>query len=151
MSRKWTTLAVTAASAALLVAGLSIAQDEKEKSPLHQIMEKVQAKHLAITKAVRTPIAFKKAGNGKEIVGDANDMLKLFKEAREIKDAAEAQKQPVEKWDKAMDDMIKATDDFAKIADKKSQAEVKKAYRDVSSTCTNCHNVFRVEEDEEFK
>ena len=42
-----------------LATGFSVADED---SPLHKLMEKVQAKHSVILKAVRSPINFKKAG-----------------------------------------------------------------------------------------
>jgi len=149
MTRKWSLLAVTAASVTLMAAGISVADDE-DNSPLHQIMTKVQAKYLAVSKAVRTPIAFKKAGNA-TVSGDAQEIVKLLKEARPIKDASVEQKKPFEQWTGHIDATAKATEDFAKVASEKDQAEVKKEFRKVTASCAECHKVFRVEEDEGFE
>src|SRR5439155_24415285 len=88
MNRKWTTLAVTTTSVALLVTGLSMAQDEL--SPLAQIMEKVNATSAKITKAVRTTVSYKKSQQ--EVVTDAEALAKLANEARVIQDAVKAAK-----------------------------------------------------------
>ena len=59
MLRKWTILGVTMAAVTVLATGFSMAQDED--SPLHKLMEEVNKKNLAITKGVRTAVAFKKS------------------------------------------------------------------------------------------
>ena len=146
MRRKWTTLAVAAAASALFLGGFSVADDEP-KSKLHLLMEKVNKSSLTITKGVRTSIAYAKAK--KDLEENAKDLVKLGKEAREMKDAAEAQKKPYEEWTKLCDDYIKAAEEFSGILAKSStdQAAAKTAYRDVAKTCTGCHEVFRVEDD----
>jgi cytochrome c556 len=147
MNRKWTVLSATMVAVALSVTGLSFADDED--SPLHKLMEKVNKANLAITKAVRTPPAYKKAQ--KEIVTNAEELGKLGKEARGMTDAAKKTKgvdKPEEKWTTLMDEFIKSTDEFAKEAGKSdaTQVQVKAAYKNVSKKCANCHDVFRVEE-----
>src|SRR5262249_3867762 len=155
MNRKWSALAVTMVAVALAAAGASSADDEKA-TPLEKIMEKINKKNLAITKAVRTPVAFKKANNGKDVAKEAEDMIKLAKEAREIKDAAKKAKDvkdPESKWNELMDAFIKASEGLAAEAGKDgvTQAQAKKAHATVKTSCSNCHNVFRVEEGEDFK
>jgi cytochrome c556 len=80
----------------------------------------------------------------------AEEIVKLAKEAREHKGPAEKQKQPYEKWTTLMDELISTTDKFAKDASKPdaTQAQVKAAYKGVSKKCSNCHEIFRVDEDE---
>ena len=78
MQRKWLILGVTMVSVAVLTAGLSLA--DEDEGPLHKLMEKVNAKSTAIKKAVRTPVAFKKAQDKDEIVKNGEELLKLAKE-----------------------------------------------------------------------
>lgn len=151
MNRKWIVLGAAMVSVTLLVTGLSMADDKD--SPLHKLMERVQKSNVAITKAVRTAPAFKKAQ--KDVVAGAEELVKLGKEAKEIKDAAKAAKgveKPVEKWDSLMDDFIKSAEEFAQEAGKSgvTNVQAKAAYKNVSKRCTACHDIFRVEE-EEFK
>jgi cytochrome c556 len=147
MNRKWLVLPVTMGAVALLAANLTIAADDEE-TPTKKVMEKVQKANLQITKAVRTPVAFKKAQ--KDVSGYAEEIVKLAKEARTHKGPSEKQKQPYEKWTALMDDLIATTEQFAKDSGKPdaSQTQVKSAYRGVSKKCSSCHEVFRVDEDE---
>lgn len=143
MPRKWTTLAAALATVLLTASGLSFADDD---SPLHKLMEKVNAKNNAITKAVRTPVAYKKAQ--KDLAAYADDLAKLGKEARDMKSAAEKQKKSVGEWTKLMDDYVKSCEEFKDVVSKSEtgQAEAKSAHGKVKATCTACHNVFRVDE-----
>ena len=146
MLRKWTILGLTMATVTALATGFAMAQDED--SPLHKIMEQVNAKNLAITKGVRTAVAFTKSQ--KVVVDSATDLVKLSKEARVFKEPSEKQKQPFETWTKLMDDMTKSCEELAKVAgegdDVATQAKAKKAHTTVKASCTACHNVFRVDE-----
>ena len=145
MLRKWTILGSTMAAVTALATGFAMAQDED--SPLHKLMEQVNAKNLAITKGVRTPVAFKKSQ--KVVADSATELVKLSKEARVFKEPSEKQKQPYETWTKLMDDMTKASEELAKVAgeDGATQAQAKKAHATVKASCTACHNVFRVDEE----
>lgn len=147
MQRKWTVLAGTMATCIALAAGISVAGDEK--SPLHELMEKVQANNIKITKGVRTKISFSKSQQ--DVVNSAKELVKLSKEAKPIKDAATKAKDvenASEKWDTMMDDFTKESTKFADYVAGKSvtSEEAKKAYKAVSKTCSTCHSVFRVEE-----
>jgi cytochrome c556 len=152
MTRKWTVLSVTMASVALLATGFSIAADD-EDSPLHKIMEKVNKSNLVITKAIRTPPAFKKAQ--KDVVTQAEELAKLGKEARglteEVKKTKkpEAGANPVEKWNTLMDEFIKSSEEFAQEAAKAgvTQAQAKAAYKNVQKKCADCHAVFKSDEE----
>ena len=73
MLRKWTILGLTMASVTALATGFAMAQDED--SPLHKLMEQVNAKTLAITKAVRTPVSYKKSL--KVVADSATELLAL--------------------------------------------------------------------------
>ena len=70
-------------------------------------------------------------------------MHDAVKKAKENKDAT------VANWEKIMGEFAKSSDDFAKLAAKPdaNQPEVKKAYTSVKKTCSDCHEVFRIEED----
>ena len=144
MLRKWTILGSTMATVTALAAGIAMAQDED--SPLHKLMEQVNKNNLAITKGVRTPVAFKKSQ--KVVADSATELAKLSKEARVFKEPSEKQKQPFDTWTKLMDDMTKSSEELAKVAgeDGVTQAQVKKAHTTVKASCTACHNVFRVDE-----
>ena len=149
MNRKLIVLGAAMFSVTLLATGFSMADDKE--SPLHQIMEKIQKNSVAITKATRTAPAYKKAQ--KEVVAHSEELVKLGKEAKEIKDAAKAAKgveKPIEKWDGLMDDFIKSAEEFGKEVGKSgtTQAQAKAAYKNVSKRCTACHDVFKTEEDE---
>ena len=146
MQRKWVVLGASLAALALLTTALPLlAADE---SPLAKIMEKVNAKNGAIRKNTRTAVAYKKAA--KDVVKDANELVKLAKDARAIKDAATKQKKPYESWTKLMDAFIGSAENVAKVAgdEKSTQKDASDAFRKMGATCTNCHNEFRVEEDE---
>lgn len=146
MQRKWVVLGVTVSALALVTTALPLlAADE---SPLAKIMEKVNAKNGAIRKNTRTAVAYKKAS--KDVVKDANELVKLAKDARAIKDSATKQKKPYEQWTKLMDDFIGSATKLAEVADseKSTQKDASDAFRKMGTTCTNCHNEFRVEEDE---
>lgn len=145
MNRKWTVLSATLAAVVLTAAGFSTAADD-EDSPIHKLMEKVGAKNGAINKAVRTPVAFKKAG-GKAVAADALEIVKLYKEAREMKEPAAAQKKSYDLWTKYMDTAIKDTEDFAAVAEKDDHAAAKKSFDAVKKDCGTCHNDFRVDKD----
>lgn len=144
--RKWTTLAAVLATAAATVTGLCLAGDDD--SPMEKIMSKVGGKHNAVNKALRTPVAFTKAKA--EIPGYCDDLIKLGKEARELKEAAEKQKKPYEDWTKLMDDYLKKTEEFKQAVSKSGvdQPKAKEAYKTVSQTCSACHNVFKIEDKE---
>ncbi len=145
MNRKWTVLSLTVAATALLAAGFAIAAEEEE-TPIQKLMEKVGAKQGSINKAIKTPVAFKKAG-GKAVSDDAAAMVKLYKEAREMKEPAEKLKKPADLWQKYMDAAIKDAEEFAKVAEKDEQPAVKKAYDKVKMNCANCHNDFKVDKE----
>jgi cytochrome c556 len=148
MNRKWVALTVTLVSAALFVTGISIAADD-EDSPLHKIMEKVQAKNTAITKGVRNPSFYAKSQ--KAVSSAAEDLVKLGKEAKPYNEVAKKKKEvadPVAKWEGFMDDFVKEADTFAKLVAKPGtkQPEAKEGYKAVSKSCNACHEVFRPEE-----
>jgi len=148
MQRKWMILATALVSVFSLTVGLSLADDED--SPLHKLMEQVNAKNLVITKGVRTPVVFKKAQ--KEVVESAEELTKLAKQAKEIKDAVKKAKDVPNadgKWNELMDVFASTSDALAKVAAKSTatQEQAKTAHAAVKKACTECHNVFRVDEE----
>jgi cytochrome c556 len=148
MQRKWIILGAVMVLMTALTVSLTAAADED--SPLHKLMEQVNAKNLAITKGVRTAVAYKKAQP--EVVTSAEELVKLAKEAREIKDAVKKAKDvpnAAGKWTELMDSFATASDALAKVAAKASttQVQAKDAHTAVKKTCTECHNVFRVDEE----
>lgn len=149
MPRKWMVLAAVLLSVTTMTIGIAAADDED--SPLHKIMEQINKKNLAITKGVRTDPAFKKAQ--KDVVASAEEIAKHSKEARELgKDYIKKAKDVPnagEKWNELMDHFTTKAQELAKVAGKAGakQAEVKSAHNTLKKACTDCHNVFRVEEE----
>src|SRR3954453_19894951 len=109
MPRKWMILAAAMVSVTALTVGIAGADDED--SPLHKLMEQVNAKNLAITKGVRTSVAFKKAQ--KDVVTSAEDLAKLAKEAKGLgKDVVKKAKDVKDgdtKWNELMDSFASAS------------------------------------------
>lgn len=118
-----------------------------DDSPLHMLMEKVQASNATILKGVRTEANFKKSKD--EVVKAANELVALAKESRKFTEPAEKEKQPQAKWEEFTDAMIKESSKFAEAVAKPDmkQAEAKTAYRSVQKSCTDCHDVFRKDEE----
>ena len=140
MYRKYAILAVTMMS----FAGLCLAA--ADESPLEHIMEQINKKHGALRKATSNATNFKKGAAG--IPKDAEEIVKLAKEAREIKDPSDAAKKPFADWQKLMDDMIHSADELSKVAAKPNatQAQAKEAFNTYNKTCAACHAVFKKEE-----
>lgn len=158
MNRKWIGLIAAAAVVAAcgLTSQISMAQDPDEKhkdveSPLGKLMEKVQKRNSEITKYTRNAAAFKK--NQKELEKATADMHKLAKESKPIKEAylknAKNEADPAKKWDEIMDAFIKTSKELADLTAKESttQKEAKDSFQTVKKTCSDCHTVFRVEQD----
>jgi cytochrome c556 len=146
MNRKWSVLGGTVAAVTLLTAGLPAAQDED--SPLHKIMEKVQANNSTIIKGVRSAVQYKKAQA--DVAKSAEDLVKLGKEAKPLGDGpVKAQKKTIEEWNKLMDAFVKEAEGFStKVSNSATtQAQAKDAYKAVSKSCTACHEVFRIIEE----
>jgi cytochrome c556 len=146
MLRKWSVLGGTVAAIALLAAGLSLAADDDD-SPLHKVMEKVQATNVTIIKNVRTAVQYKKGQS--DVAKAAEELVKLGKEAKPLGDGpAKAQNKSIEDWNKLSDAFIKEAEQFSALVAKSDteQAKAKDAYKSVSRSCTACHEVFRVDE-----
>jgi cytochrome c556 len=149
MPRKWMMITALMASVSVLTIGVSMADDED--SPLHKVMEQVNAKSLAITKGVRTAVAFKKAQ--KDVAAAAEDLIKLAKQAKElgqdhIKKAKEVPNAGA-KWNELMDSFASSSQHLAKVVGSPSakQEEAKSAHTALKKVCTDCHTVFRIEEE----
>ena len=144
MQRKWMILVAGATAMVLTATGLSLADDDE--SPIHKLMEKVNVANNTITKAVRNAPAYKKAQ--KEVVTSVEELIKLGKEAREIKEPAEKQKKTHAEWTKLMDEYIKKAEELKVVASKpaSTQPQVKTAHGLVKVSCSKCHDVFRVDE-----
>lgn len=152
-SRKWSVLALATFTAALLLTGFTaFADDEEETSELHKIMEKVQIQNATILKGVRNAVYFRKSHD--DVKKAADELAKLGKQAKEREEDALANakdvEEPEKKWGELMDAFLGKLDDFKRIVDKEDadQKEAKSAYREVSRSCTGCHNVFRIEEED---
>jgi len=146
MQRKWFVLAASMLAGLVVCAGISMADED---SPLHKLMEQVSSKNTAVTKGTRTETQYKKSR--KDALKAAEELVKLGKEAKPLKDAAKKSKDvkdPEAKWDAMMDDFVKASEELVKVlADEKStQAQAKTAHGVVKKSCTPCHDAFRVDE-----
>jgi hypothetical protein len=162
MNRKWIGFALPAM---LVIAfgfsnSFSVAQDQdrqpkhkEQETELGKIMEKVQKHNIAITKATRTVAAYKKGQ--KEVEKAAAELCRLAKEAKpHKKDSlknAKNEANPEKKWDEIMDAFSKTSKTLADAAakEKTTQKAAKDLFQSVKKTCTECHTVFRVE-DESF-
>lgn len=158
MNRKWIGFAATAALVTACVVGssLSRAQDqEKHKAtPLGKIMEGVQNHNRTITNGTRTEKAWKKSQ--KDVEKSATELVKLAREGKPLgepylknaKDESDPKKRK-EKWDEIMDAFAKTSKDLADAAAKAgaNQKEAKYLFQSVKRTCSDCHTVFRVEEE----
>lgn len=146
MPRKLAALVAATLGVALTfsLTAFSVADDE---SPLEKQMSTINAKTKAIKNATKTPAAWKK--DGKSVVKNAEEISRLGKEARKEKGPAEQQKKTFDEWTKLMDDMIKASDDLAVLAAKTNatQPQAKDAFNKLNKSCSDCHAVFRVDEE----
>ena len=126
------------------LAGLACPADDE--SPTAKLMEQIQNKTNAIRKVTRNAAEYKKGAAS--IPKDAEVIIKLSKEAREIKDSAEKEKKPLADWQKLMDDMVKSTEDLSKVAasPKSTQAQAKEAFTSYTKTCAACHAIFKKDE-----
>jgi len=148
MLRKWL---VFASSALVLVsiagAGFSIADDEE--SELGKLMEKVNKQSNAIKKGTRNLVNFKKSQ--KDVAKGAKELLKLAKESKSRKEGlakAKNEADPQKKWNELSEAFIGSAEKLNDVAGKEgpNYDDTKKAFSAVSKTCTECHQVFRVDE-----
>ena len=157
MNRKWIGFAATAALVAACVIGNGLVpgpgpgEAQGEGHPLGKIMEKVQKHNIAITKATRNAAAFKKSQ--KDVEKSATELVKLAKESKPLKEGylknAKNETAPDKKWDEIMDAFAKTSKELADAAakDGATQKEAKDLFQSVKKTCSDCHTVFRVEEE----
>jgi cytochrome c556 len=153
MLRKWLVFVL---SAGILVSfgvgvGLTVAQEEKEESPLEKIMEKVNKASANIKKGTRNLTYFKKSQ--KTVETSAKDLVKLAKQAKPFKDAlgrAKDEANPQAKWNEFMDALINSSEKLGAVAAKPNATfdETKKAAGVVNKACVDCHAVFRVDDTE---
>jgi cytochrome c556 len=158
MLRKWLVLGVAMVSVTGLTVGVVVAQDED--SPLHKLMEQVNKTSNDIGKGVRTAISYKKSQ--KDVAKHSTELANLAKQVREgtgegvstaikdvIKKATKEVPDAESKWNGLMTSFGTTADHLAKIAAKAdaTQVEVKSAHTAVKKVCTECHNVFRIEEE----
>jgi cytochrome c556 len=114
-------------------------------------MEKVQKNNIAITKATRNAAAYRKGQ--KDVEKASSELAKLAKESKPFKDVylknAKNETAPGKKWDEIMDAFAKTSHELATAAakDATSQKEAKDLFQSVKKTCSDCHTVFRVEEE----
>lgn len=146
-SAKVPALLAASLATAVLGTGLAALAASDDDSPLHKLMEKVQANNATILKSVRTAVNYKKSQA--DVETSAKELVKLAKDARVFTEPATAQKLPQSKWEELCDEMMKEAEKFAELAANKdsTHTEAKSGYRNVQKACTNCHDVFRVEED----
>lgn len=128
-------------------AALSWARDD-EKSTLQKAMEKVSTDNSAILKAVRNKANYTK--NRKNLEEAAKEIVKLVKESRSETGPAKKEKQPQSKWEELVDSFVKEGDKYVELVAKPgtTQEVAKDKYKAVSASCTECHKVFRKDEDE---
>jgi cytochrome c556 len=146
MPRKLAALVAATSGVAMILAlaGLSVADDEK---PLEKHMEVINAKTKTIKNATKTIAAWTK--DSKNVIKAGEEISRLGKEARKEKGPAEEQKKTYEEWTKLMDDMIKASDDLVALASESGtpQPKAKEAFNKLNKSCSDCHAVFRVDEE----
>jgi cytochrome c556 len=151
MIRKWMGFVLSTAFLVSLGTGVTFSQaDDDEESELGKVMEKVQKENAAILKGTRNVSYFKKYQ--KDVEKSAKELVKLAKKAKPMKDAlknAKDEKDPQKKWNEIMDNLVKETEKFEQVVAKPGTTiqKAKDSYKSVSKTCTECHNVFRVDDD----
>jgi cytochrome c556 len=148
---------LTGVMASVSVLTLGVAMGDDEDSPLHKLMEEVNQHKLAVYKAVRSEVAYKKSQ--KDIVTHAEALAGLVKQTREKEDIRQAikgvckkakeVKDAEERWTELMDHFAKSAEDLAKLAAKPGtkKDDAKQAYNDMAKKCTDCHTLFRIEEE----
>lgn len=141
MLRKFAVLSLSL----LVLAGIGFAADDDE-SETNKLMSQVNKKNNELRKTSRTAAEYKKSSSKIPMIAD--EMIKLAKEARDIKEPAEKAKKPLADYQKLMDDMIHSTEELSKVASKSgsTQAQAKEAFTAVGKTCTACHDVFKKDE-----
>jgi cytochrome c556 len=147
MLRKWMVFALSA-GVLLAIAGATFSADDEE-TELGKLMEKVNKQSNEIKKKTRNPVTYKKSH--KDVAKASKELVKLAKEAKPLKDAlgkAKNEPNPQKKWDELMDAFIDTSEKMTEVAGKSDPDynNTKKAFSAVSKACSECHQVFRVDE-----
>jgi cytochrome c556 len=154
MNRKWLVFPLSASALFVLsiIAGPGLRGAVDDETPLGKLMEKVQKHNSTITKGTRNKTNFAKSR--KDVTKSANELAKLAKLAKPMKEAVEKAKveDAQKKWDTLMDDFMKSSEKLGELTDKASTTyeEAKSAFKDVTKSCADCHKDFRVEEGGSF-
>lgn len=148
MLRKWTIFSVSA-GLLLAIAGAGFGLADDEETELGKLMEKVQKSYAVTKKGTRNPVQFKKST--KDIAKAAKELAKLAKESKPLKDAlkkAKGEADPQKKWNELSDDFVAKSEKLSEAAGKSSPDydDTKGAVSAVNKSCTDCHGVFRVED-----
>ncbi len=148
MLRKWMVFALSA-GLLLAIAGATFSADDDEETELGKVMEKVNKQSNAIKKGTRNPVTYKK--QHKDVAKASKELVKLAKEAKPLKDAlgkAKNEPNPQKKWNELMDVFIEKAEKMHEVAGKSEPdyTNTKNAFSAVSKACTECHQVFRVDE-----
>ena len=152
MIRKWMVFALSAGLLVSLGAGVGILPGGRQGVGAGEDHGEGAEANGAIIKGTRTPSYFKKYH--KDVQKSAKELVKLAKQAKPFKDAlkkAKDEKDPQKKWNELMDEFIKTSEKFEKVLAKSGRArgakKAKDAFRPVTKSCTDCHTVFRVDEE----
>jgi hypothetical protein len=150
MIRKWLVFAFSAGLLVSLGVGVSLSSAQDEKGgPLEKVMEQVQKHNLTITKGTRNAVYFKK--NQKDVEKSAKELVKLAKQAKPVKHYlknAKDEKEPAQKWDMLLDDLVKNCERLGEVAGKPDSTvkDAKDAFNVVKKNCADCHMIFRIDE-----
>jgi cytochrome c556 len=147
MLRKWMVFALSA-GVLIAIAGASFSADDEE-TELGKVMEKVNKQSASIKKGVRNLVNFNKSH--KDVAKASKELVKLAKEAKPLKDAlgkAKSEANPQQKWNELMDAFIDKAEKLGEVVGKSSPDfdDTKKAVNAMNKSCTDCHQVFRVDE-----
>jgi len=158
MRSKWIAAVVSLAAVGMLGLGLSQASSVSSTpvpvaldgdGPLHEIMEGVNKQNNTLRKGVRTAVAYKKSYE--EVLAASEEMVKLAKKAQEVKEYAEKLNK-IKEWNDLSQKFTESAEQLLTIVkDKqKTQKEANDQWKAMGKTCTDCHNVFRIDEEDPF-
>jgi cytochrome c556 len=150
MLRKWLIFAVSAGFLVFIGIGapLTNADDKDKESELGKIMEKVNKHNSALTKGLRTKVAYARAQ--KDVEKSAKEMVKLAKAAKPHNDAVKTAKDLPDagkKWDDWSDAFIKTAENLSQVAAKTKPdfKATKDAFTVMKKSCADCHQDFRID------
>lgn len=152
MKRKWIVLAASlTVGLGLGLSATAFSRSTDDETELGKIMEKVQKNKATITKGVRNAASYKNARE--EVKKSAEDWTKLAKESKahnEVVKNAKNVADPQKKWEELIDAWAKEAAKLAEIAGKadSTQKDAKDQLNTVNKTCTECHQVFRIDAEE---